>query len=72
MYCVNFTFHAKMRMLQRGINEETVKEIVSSPIYILDSFDNRKIAVKRIGDTLWHVVFLQEENNIKVVTVYYE
>ena len=69
---IKFSVHAKMRMLQRGINIETVNSIITNPIYTLDSFDNRKIAVKRIGDKLWHVVFMREGNNIKVVTVYYE
>ena len=72
MLNISFTFHAKMRILQRGINEETVKEIISKPEYVLDSFENRKIAVKRIGGQLWHVVYMREGNNIKVVTVYYE
>lgn len=72
MLNISFTFHAKMRILQRGINEETVKEIILKPVYTLDSFENRKIAVKRVGNKLWHVVHTQEGNNIKVVTVYYE
>ena len=72
MHKIDFSFHAKMRMVQRGINQETIKEILTKPAYLLDSFENRKIAVKSIGNKVWYVVFTKEENHIKVVTVYYE
>ena len=69
---VIFNPHAKMRILQRGLNEETAIEIIQNPDYTLTSFLNRKIAVKKIGEKLWHVVYIEEEKIIKVVTIYYE
>ena len=29
-------------------------------------------ALKKIGEKLWHVVYIEEEKIIKVVTIYYE
>ncbi|HIJ98936.1 TPA: DUF4258 domain-containing protein [archaeon] len=67
-----FSPHAKMRILQRGINEETIIEIIRNPEYTLKSFLERKIAVRKIGDKSWHVIYIEEEKIIKVVTIYYE
>ncbi len=69
---VIFSAHAKMRMLQRDLNEETAVEIIRNPEYRLSSFNERKIAVKKMGNKNWHVIYIEEEKIIKVVTVYYE
>lgn len=69
---VIFSPHAKQRILQRGINEETIKEVILHPDHTLDTFLSRKIAVRKIGEYNWCVVYVKEENIIKVVTVYYE
>jgi hypothetical protein len=69
---IRYSRHAKMRLIQRNLNEETVNEIIRNPDYTLDTFLNRKVSVKRISDKLWHVVYAKQENIIRVVTVYYE
>ncbi len=58
-------------MLQRGLNEPTVKEIIKNPDYVRTSFKNRKIATKKL-DKLWHVVFAEEENKLIVISVYFD
>jgi hypothetical protein len=68
---VVFSFHVKERMLQRGINSETVKEIIKKPDFLEDSFNKRKIASKKL-DKLWHVVFIEEEKKIIVISVYFD
>ena len=68
---VVFSKHVRERMLQRGVNEETVKDIVKNPDYIKTSFSNRKIATKKL-DKLWHVVFAQEADKVIVISVYFD
>ncbi|MFH1586611.1 MAG: DUF4258 domain-containing protein [Candidatus Diapherotrites archaeon] len=65
-----FSKHVKERMLQRGINEATVKDIILNSDYVRTSFGERKIATKRIG-RIWHVVF-KEERKIVVISVYFD
>jgi len=66
-----FSSHVRERMLQRGINEATVKDILQSPDYIRTSFSGRKIATKKLDKT-WHVIFLEEENRIIVISTYFD
>ena len=66
-----FTKHLLERMLQRGINKETVIEILRSPDTVKDSFENRKIAIKNM-DKKWNVVFVKEKEKIVVLTVYFD
>ncbi|MFA4856139.1 MAG: DUF4258 domain-containing protein [archaeon] len=66
-----FSGHATERMLQRGINEATVKNILQSPDYIRTSFSGRKIATKKL-DKAWHVIFLEEENRAIVISAYFD
>jgi len=66
-----FTKHLIERMLQRGINKETVIEILRKPDFIHDSFGERKIAVKEI-DKIWNVVFVEEKDKLVILTVYFD
>ena len=66
-----FKKHLLERMLQRGINKETVIEILRSPDTVKDSFENRKIAIKNM-DKKWNVVFVKEKEKIVVLTVYFD
>ena len=66
-----FSRHVKERMLQRGINEPTVKDILCNPDYLKTSFSGRKVATKKL-DKLWHVVFTEEEGSAIVISVYFD
>ena len=66
-----FSPHIKRRMLERGINEETVKDIIKKPHFVKKSFDGRKIAVKKI-DKRWNVVYKEEGEKIVVISVFFE
>lgn len=68
---VVFSSHVRQRMLERDINEETVKEILKSPDNIKTSFDERKIASKKIEKN-WHVVFKEEEGKVIVISVFFD
>ena len=63
--------HVRERMLQRGINEETVKDIIRNPDYVRTSFEGRKIATKKLNK-IWHVIFIEEKNNLMVISVYFD
>jgi len=66
-----FSLHVLERMLQRGINEETVKSILNCPDYVRSSFGGRKIATKRL-EKVWHVVFREKEGATVVISVYFD
>ena len=66
-----FSGHVRERMLQRGINEATVKDILHSPDYVRTSFSGRKIATKKL-DKLWHIIFVEKENKIVVISAYFD
>ena len=63
--------HVRDRMLQRGINEATVKSIVLKPDYVKKSFDERKIATKKL-DRPWHVIYKEEKGKIVLISVYFD
>ena len=66
---VVFSKHAKERMLQRGINEETVKSILECPDFVRSSFGERRIATKHMEKN-WHVIFLEKAESKIVISVY--
>jgi len=65
-----FTAHSWERMLQRGINKETVLAVLENPDFVKESFDDRKIAFKKM-EKEWQVVFKQEKEKILVISVYF-
>ncbi|PWB50031.1 MAG: hypothetical protein C3F06_13075 [Candidatus Methanoperedenaceae archaeon] len=67
---MKITNHALLRMRQRGIDENSVASAISNPDEIIDSFGNRKLARKTIGDKTIEVVFIKEDD-ITVITVYW-
>ncbi len=66
-----FSKHVRERMLQRGINEETVKSILGCPDYLRASFGGRKVATKRL-EKIWHVIFAEKGGTIFVISVYFD
>ena len=56
-----FSKHALDRMLQRGIEKNTVLEILQNPDFVKTGFDGRKTAFKNL-DKLWQVVFTEEND----------
>jgi hypothetical protein len=66
-----FTKHVIERGLCRGINCETIVEILKNPDNLSDSFDGRKIASKKL-DFLWNVIFVEENGKKIVITAYHE
>ncbi len=62
--------HARLRLMQRGINEETVKYVLENADYIKTTFEGRRIAVKQINGKIRSVIYVEEEDKIIIITVY--
>ena len=67
---IKFSYHAEQRRKQRGISKLFVIETIRRPEYFKKMPDGRKIAVKTIQNRVITVVFVEEENFIKIITVY--
>ncbi|MBI2137102.1 DUF4258 domain-containing protein [Candidatus Woesearchaeota archaeon] len=64
-----YSLHAKKRLGQRGITELEVEHILQFPVSLRHSFEGRKIAVGELNGRAIKVVFIFEENYIKIITV---
>ncbi len=64
-----YSDHAEKRRKQRGLSKLEVEHILEYPSYIKKSFDGRKEAVGKIRNRDVKVVFIEEENYIKIITV---
>lgn len=62
--------HARQRMYQRGITEEDVSEVLTSPDQLLQGEQGEMIAVKYFGIRELRVIFIDiDEVVVKVITV---
>jgi len=66
-----FSDHAKRRLLERDINEETVKFVIEKPDYTLNRFRDEIEAIKKMNGETLKVVYVEKENFIKVITLYW-
>jgi hypothetical protein len=66
---ISYSFHAKKRMKERGIREDEIKEVIEYPEYTIKRGDEIE-AYKKIKNKMTKVVYVKEENYIKVITVY--
>jgi hypothetical protein len=57
-------------MLQRGVEKNTVLEILRNPDFVKTGFDGRKTAFKKL-DKLWQVVFMEDGGKIIVISVFF-
>ena len=62
------SYHAKKRLIERGIKMQDVKETVEIPDYTI-SKANKKEAYKKIKDKTLKVVYSEEDKYIKVITL---
>ena len=67
-----FSDHAKRRLLERDINEETVKFVIEKPDYTLNRFRDEIEAIKKMNGETLKVVYVEKENFIKVITLYWK
>lgn len=64
-----YSNHAKKRMKLRGIEEFEVEHILKYPSYIKKSAENRREAVGELKNREIKIIFIKEENYIKIITV---
>ena len=62
------TQHAEMKREQRGIDKKKVEEAVHDPDSVEDSYAGRKVAYKDFGNLHLKVVFVEEGEEIIVIT----
>jgi len=61
--------HAEKRMIERGISEEQIKQILEGPDFVKSEGSKRR-AEKAIDERKIRIVYIEEENYIKIVTVF--
>ena len=64
-----YSDHAKKRMKQRGIEEWEIEHLIKHPSYIRKTFEERKEAIGEIRNRKIKIVFINEENYIKIITI---
>jgi len=62
------SYHAKKRLIERGIKFSEVQEAVEMPDYSI-SKDDKKEAYKKIKDKTLKVVYAQKDKYINIITV---
>ena len=64
-----YTRHARSRMRQHQISEESVISTLREPDELLPGIKSRYNALKQIGDRIIRVTFLEEAEHILIITV---
>lgn len=64
-----YSDHAKKRMKQRGIEEWEIEHLIKYPSYIKKTFGERREAIGEIRNREVKIVFIKEENYIKIITI---
>ena len=67
---ITYTLHARMRMLERVINEKEVEYILSNPDFVDEGRDKTLIASKIVGDKIIKIIYSLQGNKIIAITVY--
>ena len=62
------TLHAKIRMAERGISFDSIKDTIELPDYTV-SKDSKIEAHRKINGKVLKVVYSKEGNYIKVITL---
>ena len=55
----------------REITEQMIRTVVETPEQVGESFRGRKLARRTIGDRTLEIVFVQENDMLAVITVYW-
>ena len=66
-----YTNHAGERLLHRGIKREWVRKAINNPEKLINVKYGRKQAIKKINSDKVSVIYVEENNKIVVLTVYW-
>lgn len=64
-----YSDHAKKRMKQRGMEEWEIEHLLKHPVYTKRTYEGKIEAIGGIRNRKVKIVFIREENYIKIVTV---
>ncbi|MCX6818641.1 MAG: DUF4258 domain-containing protein [Candidatus Aenigmarchaeota archaeon] len=66
-----YTDHAKDRITERFIKKEWVRKALKNPDRLIDIEYGRKQAIKKINGNKISVVYVEENHDMIVITVYW-
>ncbi len=71
MVRIFFTKHARLRLVERGIKENTVRDIVEDPDFVYQAYDDKLAYRKWVRGKFIEVVCMKFTDKLLVITVYY-
>ncbi len=66
-----YTKHSKARLSFRKIESKWVSDAISNPDSLVDAKSNRKQAIKKINGDKISVIYVKENSNYIIITVYW-
>lgn len=66
-----YTNHAEERATKRFIKKEWVENTIKNPDRLIDVAYGRKQAIKKINNEEISVIYVKEDNNFIVITVFW-
>lgn len=69
---IEFTEHAKEKLLERKLKKKWIIETVTSPEFSISSYGKRRIAHKKIGKLYLAVIFVKESGKTVIITVHWD
>lgn len=68
---IKFTIHARERLTERGIKISDIKQAVLYPDYKRHTFENKILVRKSFSKETLEVIYIQNGNNILIITAYF-
>ena len=68
---IEYTEYAEMKIAKRELSKTQIENVLKNPDKILEGKYGRKIAQKIVEGCLMRVIFEEQGNVYKVITVYY-
>jgi len=62
--------HAKKRIERYGLTEELVKTAIMEPDEVVEGYEGTLIAHKLLNKHLLRIVYIKQDNEVKVITAY--
>ena len=68
---ITISDHAKIQLKKRKISQKLIMDTAKNPSEILNSYKNRRLRRKAIGDKILQAVTITEGSRITIVSGYY-
>ncbi len=66
-----FTKHARLRLIERGIKENTVRNILETPDLVYQTYDDKLAYRKKVRGKTIEIVCMKSSDKFLVITAYY-